>query len=239
MKLTLVALLLTGLVANAAEFDVSKVKYTETRLDVDKVESGSRGFIRIIGEFHNGTDQWLRNLCVDVDYLDAQGKSIPVHSINTITRAELNQGSADVICADQQYVGPGETAIFKKVRDHKNLKGTYASHRVSKPHAIVVSAPPALVIEGFKAEKKEMKNYASYAVTGTLKNTGTQTCRYPQMSVGLYTSDKKLYSVEPVVVDANMLAPGQSTPFKARAAPDPKKVVTEVRPVASCRDVSK
>ena len=227
------------MVANAADLDASKVKYVETRVDVDKPQKGEKGFIRIIGEFHNGTDQWLRHLCVDVDYLDAEGKSIPVTSVSTISRAEMKRGSADVICAEQQYVGPGEKAIFKKLRDHKYLKGTYASHRVGTPTATIVEAPPTLAIEGFKAEKKELKTYASYAVTGTLKNTGAQKCRSPQLSVGLYTADGKLYGVESVPVDANLLAPGQSSPFKARALPDAQKVVTELRPVAYCRDVVK
>jgi hypothetical protein len=239
LKVTLGALLFTGMVANAADFDASKVKYIETRTDIDKPQKGEKGFIRIIGEFHNGTDKWLRNLCVDVDYLDAQGKSIAVSSISTITRAELNKGSADSICADQTFVGPGQTVAFKKIRDQKFLAGTYASHRVSPATALVVEPPPTLVIEGFKAEKTESRTYASFAISGTLKNTGKQTCRHPQITLGLYTKDGKLYDVSSASVSEKLLAPGQSLPFTRRAVPDPQKVITEVRPTTSCMSVQK
>lgn len=239
LKVTLGALLFTGMVANAADFDASKVKYVETRQDIDKPQKGEKGFIRIIGEFHNGTNQWLQNLCVDVDYLDAQGKSIVVSSISTIARAEMKRGRSDSICAEQTYVGPGQTAVFKKIRDQKYLAGTYASHRVGPPTASVVEPPPALVIEGFKADRTESKTFASFAINGTLKNTGTKTCRHPSVILGLYTKDGKLYDVSGASVSEKQLAPGQALPFKRGGVPDTQKVIAEVRPSTSCMSVEK
>jgi hypothetical protein len=238
-RMLAVVLLLTGGAVSAAGFDASKVKYTETRVDVDTPEKGSKGFIRIIGEFHNGTDQWLWNLCVDVEYLDAAGKPIPVKSISTLTRAELGKGSSDRICAAQQYVAPGATVVFKKLRDQKYLQRPYASHRVGTPTARPVAEPPSLVIEGFEYKKEEMKKWASFTLSGQLKNTGKLKCHFPEIVLGLYTADKKLYGVEGAQVASKSLAPGESVAFHRKSVPDPEKVVTEVRAFPNCMDLKK
>jgi hypothetical protein len=186
------------------------------------------GFVIIPGEVKNDTGKWLRGVRIDIQLLDASGKSIHVDSIAAA------EGFPEGVVASRTIVPPGEVAVFRYTRDIKKLAGTYASHRLQASGRITDASMSASV-EGVDSSKDKL---GFYTVTGRIKSTGTAGCRSPQAVIGLYASDGKLYDVK--VADADpwfqkVMPAGQTAEFARRAIDGRDGVFSDIKVWGDCQ----
>jgi hypothetical protein len=191
-------------------------------------------FVKIAGEIRNASPDWVCTPRVEVELVDASGKSLVIESIVTATMQERGKAAIDGTVAQRTFLPPGEVAVFEYTRDVKKIAGKYASQRVTA-RARKCESQPKVMLEGFVA-KKDKDGW--YSVSGSVKNVGSVGCRSPKAVIGCYQADGKLYgadSAQPDQTFQKMLPPGQSVPFSIKAIDNPGgNTITDVRAWADC-----
>jgi len=194
------------------------------------------GFVEIFGEVRNNTGGWILTPRIDVDLLDASGRSLGVKSIATAVAEDMGQENAlDFTYADRDFVPPGEVAPFHYIRDTKKIGGTYASHRLNvSARPIPAAEAPVVVIEGFSTKSDEDGRLLA---RGVIKNTGTVGCRSPEAIVAAYDSNGKLFKLESDVPEKyfqQFLDPGASVAFTVKIYNSDGDTIGDVRAFADC-----
>jgi hypothetical protein len=198
------------------------------------------GFVKIAGEIHNDTGQWIRAPRIEVELFDEGGQPLGVKSIVTETRKDLGHATPhDGVRASRTIIPPGEVAVFRYLRDVKKVAGKYAKHKLT------LSASPtvhqvSVAIEDFNATKRPD---GWYTVSGRIKNTDSKAdCRSPTAVLGLYTADGKLFDVQTKTPDSHfkkMLKPGESVEFKLKNIGNPMQgAIANVKAWADCQFIT-
>lgn len=194
--------------AAAQQADLGKLQIIEGRSGVD----GS-GFIRIAGEVRNNSADWVLSIQIAVDIFDPAGRSVQVDSIPVAVGEELGQGSYDFVYTERFYLPPGETAAFEYIRDVSKLGGAqYGSHKLRIASARIEANPPRVVIEGLNTRNDD----GNIVVTGQIRAVGGVGCYSPEVVIGLYDAQGKLFQVKSQHGDGafqTTLATGKSVHF--------------------------
>jgi len=183
------------------------------------------GFISISGEARNTSSGWLCSPRVDVELLDAAGKSLSVQSIFTAAKKDAGLDEGDGTYAERIFVPPGEVAVFTYWRDRAKLKGAKpASHRVKVTAGECPAARTSMQVSDIKASHD---SEGFYRVRGVIKNVGAGGCRSPRAVLGVYRADGKILKSHEETPDAmfqKILKPGQTVPFEYRTLDETKAI---------------
>jgi hypothetical protein len=195
------------------------------------------GFVKIAGEVHNTSSQWVTTPRIDVQLFDASGKKLDVTSIAIAAAQDTGaHGADDFVYAELGYVPPGEIAIFKYTRDANKFKGTYSSHKLVAS-ALPVSAAPSVSLKDMSIQKDQDDKYTA---TGAIENDGKMPCYSPAVVFGFYAQDGKLCDVKKESIEPlfqKNLDPGKKADFKFTMYPPSGETVGEVKGWASCERV--
>ena len=198
------------------------------------------GFVNIFGEVRNDTGGWIKSVRIDVDLLDADGRSLGVSSVATAVAEDLGQEDAlDFVYSDRDFVPPGETAPFGYIRDAKKVGGRYASHRLSvSARPLAAAEAPKVVIENFSTEKRDDRYWAS----GVIRNVGQVGCHTPEAILCVYDAEGKPFTVqgeEPEEYFQKVLVPGRSVVFEAKIYTQKQQDdrIADIRAIADCSPI--
>jgi len=214
-------------------------KVTADRIQLKVVEGrggfdSEVGFVKIAGEVHNTSGQWVTTPRIDVQLFDASGKKLDVDSIAIAASKDAGMHVADdFVYAEQGYVAPGEIALFKYTRDAKKFKGTYSSHKLVAT-ALPLNAAPSVSLKGMSIQKDQDGDYTA---TGAIENDGQMPCRSPAVVFGFYGQDGKLCDVKKETIEPLFLKnldPGKKAEFKFTMYSPSGETIGEVKGWASC-----
>lgn len=199
---------LFAITSAAQQADIGKLQIIEGRSGVDE-----SGFIRIAGEVRNSSADWVLSIQIAVDILDPAGRPVYVDSIPVAVGEELGQGSYDFVYTERFYLPPGETAAFEYIRDVSKLRGAqYGTHKLRIASARIETNPPRVVIEGLSTRHDD----GTLIVSGNIRSIGGAGCYSPEVVIGLYDADGKLFQVRSQHGDDSFqktLAAGKSVRF--------------------------
>jgi hypothetical protein len=202
---------------------------------LEVIEGHSRvedtGFVHVLGEIRNKSDQWLEFVAVDLTLLDAEGKPINVDSVAAA------DGRGEGVYSERDFVPPGEVAIFHYIRDVKKLARPYASHRLvarARQGTDVYSS----AIEDVVATRDD----TSWTVRANVRATGSAGCKSPEAVIGLYAPDGKLWDTKSTSNDEwflKIMPKGQAAPVSYPTIFDDQKKIATVKVWADCDHVDK
>lgn len=185
------------------------------------------GFVKIPGEIHNNTKQWMRFMEAHVTLLDASGKTINVHSVSAA------RGKGEGVFSDRSIVPPGEIAVFQYTRDMQKLSRPYASFKVSAD-GVPTDGAMSAKLEDVSTSHNDL---GFYSASGKIVSTGPAGCRSPHAVIGMYAGDGKLWEVEATTIDTwfqKVMPKGQSVAFKRNSLPDDNGKVTSLKVWGDC-----
>ncbi len=153
------------------------------------------GFLIIPGEVTNSSDRWIRGVRIEIELFDASGRRI----------------HRDKVYAQRDHLAPHEVSPFKFIRDVNRIEGTYARH------TLTVSAVPGPSTLSCLAEDVAVeRDGLAYRISGTLKSTGSESCRNAQAVAAGYDAGGRVYDLAGRYPDTGPggLAPDQRIPFQ-------------------------
>jgi hypothetical protein len=187
----------------------------------------ANGYVKIPGEIHNNTKEWMRFVEAHVTLLDSSGKPINVKSVAAA------MGKGEGVYSARSVLPPGEIAVFEYTRDMEKLARPYASYKVSAD-AVPTDGSMSAKVEGVSTSHNDL---GFYSVAGTVVSTGPAGCRSPHAVIGMYAADGKLWEVEATTIDTwfqKVMPKGKSVAFKRKSLPDGDGKVKTVKVWGDC-----
>lgn len=209
-----------------------KLQIVEGRAGVDP----DTGFVRITGELWNRSDKTLEQPEIIVELYDPSGKPIDVTGFLAEVKKEAGTDVRDGVLTERTYLAPGEAAVFEYMRDPKKLSGKkYGSHKLFAKARTAEGTAPKASVEGFKFSGDKD---GFFAVSGTIRNTGSVPCRSPRAVLGFYSPDGKVVLAsyeQPDEMFQKKLAPGQTVGFSRKSILTPSgSTIKDVKVWGDC-----
>jgi hypothetical protein len=176
----------------------------------------SYGYLHIVGEVVNETDDWLEYVKVVATYYDADGKMI----------------GTDYTYTALDMVGPRDVGVFDLSGDVGGMAADVDSYKLQ------VEADPTSEIPYQDLEVtvfNEYEDYGYYHLVGEVENTGDLDCEYVEIVAGFYDADGSVVAADFTYTALDVVAAGGSSPFDLSAGEVPEfdhyKVWVEGMPV--------
>ncbi len=194
------------------------------------------GFLKIMGEVQNNTENAVCYVRIDIQLFDDKGTQL---GVERFTAREAGVMADDGVFAERDVIPAGETGAFNRVRDLSKIKGKVASQKVVASGVVMKNTNFSAMLSAVKIDRQGN----SFLATGTYQSNGKAACISPKVVAVGYGKDGKVQEVSTFALTSDgtfsgelvkTLAPGQNLPFRVRVS-SPSGLVESVKVFPSYR----
>ncbi len=160
------------------------------------------GYMNVIGSVLNKTNTPITGM-INVIYYDTSGQPI------TVVDVLAESSKADKVSFSSP-IAPGDIGYFRLSRNLERIDGEVARVETSLSYIVPETTSPLAEFLNLQSVRNE---YEGVTVSGSVKNVGNISCKYPSLVVG-YLKDGRVWEIDGSSLDVEILEPGQEVSFE-------------------------